>query len=37
LALAFAVVVVHVQLLPRLVFLVRNSLQHERFLPYLWA
>jgi hypothetical protein len=36
-ALAFAVVVVHVQLLPRLVFLVRNSLQHERFLPYLWA
>ena len=36
-ALAFAVVVVHVQLLPRLVFLVRNSFQHERFLPYLWT
>jgi hypothetical protein len=35
-ALAFAVVA-PVALLPRLFFLVRNSLEHERFLPYLHA
>jgi hypothetical protein len=35
-AFAFAVVA-PVALLPRLFFLVRNSLEHERFLPYLYA
>jgi hypothetical protein len=34
-AFAFAVVAVHVAVLPRLVFLARNSLEHERFQPYL--
>ena len=32
---AFAVVSLHVALLPRLLFLARNSLEHERFVPYL--
>jgi hypothetical protein len=35
-ALAFAVVA-PVALLPRLFFLVRNSQEHERFLPYLYS
>lgn len=36
-AMAFAVVAVSYELLPRLTFLVRNSLEHERFIPYLWG
>ena len=34
---ALAVAVLKVEALPRLVFLSSNSVQHERFLPYLWA
>ena len=34
---ALAIVVVSIEVLPRLVFLTSNSLQHERFLPYLWG
>jgi hypothetical protein len=34
-AMAFAMVAVQFELLPRLVFLIRNSIEHERFLPYL--
>jgi hypothetical protein len=34
---ALAIVVLSIEVLPRLVFLTSNSFQHERFLPYLWA
>jgi hypothetical protein len=34
---ALAMVVLLLEVLPRLVFLASNSFQHERFLPYLWA
>jgi hypothetical protein len=34
---ALAIVVISMEVLPRLVFLTSNSFQHERFLPYLWA
>jgi hypothetical protein len=36
-AISLAIVVPLVLLLPRLVFLIRNSFEHERFQPYLWA
>ena len=36
-ALGFAAVVILFELLPRLVFLIDNSFQHERFVPYLWG
>ena len=32
---AFAFVVIQFELLPRLLFLIGNSFEHERFLPYL--
>jgi len=34
---ALAIVVLSIEVLPRLVFLTSNSFQHERFLPYLWT
>lgn len=36
-AMAFVLVVLQFELLPRLLFLIGNSFEHERFLPYLWA
>ncbi len=36
-AIALAAVAVPLHVLPRLVFLIVNSFQHERFLPYLWG
>lgn len=33
----FTFVTLLIELLPRLIFLVRNSFEHERFRPYLWA
>lgn len=36
-AMVFAIALMQYELLPRLVFLIRNSLEHERFRPYLWS
>jgi hypothetical protein len=36
-AIALAIMVLNIQVIPKLAFLTRNALQHERFAPYLWG